>query len=182
MNDRQFEREKQLKEMRTFTEKSNAAVQPLVTDLITLVETRCENYGEAFRLLRKLKPGSAWNEQKILGVVFDKVEDHFKEEMYKLPMKKDAPVAAEASELSIEEIFKDHPHALTIVRKEIEKAKKNEIPVGIDPNSWLAKEILRQSKELVELKSSLNSLSVQLKTLSNMILVQKRSNFFKRLI
>ncbi|WP_047757564.1 hypothetical protein [Geobacillus sp. ZGt-1] len=43
----------------------------------------------------------------------------------------------------------------TIIFKEIEKTKQDERPVGVDPESYLAKEILWQSRKIIELEHSI---------------------------
>lgn len=71
-----------------------------------------------------------------------------------------------ATEVEIEKHLKELPESVEkAILANIEKAKKNEITIGIDPESYLAKEILWQSRKLINLTHSINELKVSLNML-----------------
>lgn len=61
------------------------------------------------------------------------------------------------------EFFKENPTALDTVRKEIVKVKQAENIVGIDPESWLAKETLWQSRKLIDIEERISFLDPSIK-------------------
>ncbi|TYS10740.1 hypothetical protein FZC70_05475 [Bacillus subtilis] len=68
-----------------------------------------------------------------------------------------------ATEVEIKKHLKDLPESVQIaILANIEKAKKAETVVGIDPESYLAKEILWQSRKLINITHALNELAISL--------------------
>ena len=86
-------------------------------------------------------------------------------------------------EKQLEKIFEGYPASLEIVKNEIERVKIEEKPVGIDPESWLAKEILWQSRKLIELEKSLGDLTSSIKLIysgrSNCLMSNNEANSLK---
>ncbi|NEX77399.1 hypothetical protein G4Z05_00595 [Bacillus thermocopriae] len=73
-------------------------------------------------------------------------------------------------EKTLEEIFKDYPNALRLVEREIERVKNEEKIVGIDPESWMAKEILWQSKRLIDIENDVNSIKRSISRIENYLI------------
>jgi hypothetical protein len=71
---------------------------------------------------------------------------------------------------TLEEIFKDYPNALRLVEREIERVKNEEKIVGIDPESWMAKEILWQSKKLIDIENDVNSIKRSISRIENYLI------------
>lgn len=82
-------------------------------------------------------------------------------------LEKEAAVASTAE-------TEKHLHGLPnstkeIIQKEIEKAKQSELIVGIDPESYLAKEILWQSRKMIELEHSVSKISSSINRLKRLL-------------
>jgi len=45
-----------------------------------------------------------------------------------------------------------------ILEKEVEKAKKHELLIGIDPETYLGAEILKQSREIIQLRTEIHDM------------------------
>lgn len=45
-----------------------------------------------------------------------------------------------------------------ILEKEVEDAKKNELFIGIDPETYLGAEILKQSREIIQLRAEVEDI------------------------
>jgi prefoldin subunit 5 len=78
--------------------------------------------------------------------------------------------AAAATTAEIEKHLNDLPNSTKeIIQKEIEKAKQSELIVGIDPESYLAKEILWQSRKMIELEHSVSKISSSINRLKRLL-------------
>jgi hypothetical protein len=83
---------------------------------------------------------------------------------------------------TLEEIFEGHPESLEIVMREIERVKQNEKIVGIDPESWLAKEVLWQGRKMIDINHKLMDLQYSINRLHYQVNKQnQKSSLFKRL-
>ncbi|MGM0965836.1 MAG: hypothetical protein ACQEWS_13600 [Bacillota bacterium] len=75
-----------------------------------------------------------------------------------------------ATEVEIEKHLKDLPESVRIALLEnIKKTKSAEITIGIDPESYLAKEIFWQSQKIIRLTHSINELKVSLNMLTHQL-------------
>lgn len=52
-----------------------------------------------------------------------------------------------------------------ILEQEAKRAEKNEILIGINPKSYLGQEILKQSREIIALRSVISDLTVEINKL-----------------
>lgn len=78
--------------------------------------------------------------------------------------------AAAATTAETEKHLNDLPNSTKeIIQKEIEKAKQSELIVGIDPESYLAKEILWQSRKMIELEHSVSKISSSINRLKRLL-------------
>ncbi|AJO16797.1 MULTISPECIES: hypothetical protein [Bacillus subtilis group] len=77
---------------------------------------------------------------------------------------------AAATEVEIEKPLKELPESVRIaILANIEKAKKTEITIGIDPESYLAKEILWHSRKMIKIEHKLDELNIAINHLRNQL-------------
>ncbi len=66
--------------------------------------------------------------------------------------RKGAKIVDELKKISEVDIQDISENLKQILQKEAEKAKESELLIGIDPESYLGKEILKQSREIIALR------------------------------
>ncbi|MFY2225383.1 hypothetical protein [Bacillus altitudinis] len=75
-----------------------------------------------------------------------------------------------ATEVEIEKHLNELPESVQkVILANIEKAKKTEIKIGIDPESYLAKEILWQSRKMLKIEQKLGELNITIDQLRNQL-------------
>ncbi|WP_039073008.1 hypothetical protein, partial [Bacillus sp. MSP5.4] len=75
-----------------------------------------------------------------------------------------------ATEVEIEKPLKELPESVRIaILANIEKAKKTEKTIGIDPESYLAKEILWHSRKMIKIEHKLDELNIAINHLRNQL-------------
>ncbi|MFD3203550.1 MULTISPECIES: hypothetical protein [Bacillus] len=84
---------------------------------------------------------------------------------------------SEATEVELEKHLNGLPESVQIaIKTSINKAKENELIVGIDPDSYLAKEILWQSRKMIIIERVLGELNNSVNRMNYLIQNLDKSN------
>ncbi|GGE58389.1 hypothetical protein [Priestia taiwanensis] len=139
-------------------EKFHKDVHAVKEELKQVIDDECETYGDVEKYLRKKEKEARFDRNDLAVLVIEELRNEARCLMELEPVKKVGGTMNEFL-MTLPESTKE------IIEKEIEKVKGIEKLHGINPESYLGKEILWQSKKLIDISHTIGEIKIAINRL-----------------